>query len=76
MVNNKPIISIKPIDNGDAFAKAALIRVKDYPNLIKHFYSTGEEPKIGDMVDIDKILGPFTPATRDLRTREHRSPFY
>ena len=40
------------------------------------WHETNKHPKVGEFKDVDDCLNPFLSGTYDLRTRDHRSPFY
>lgn len=72
------ITSVTPVDNGDAFAKKAILTCEGYPNEIEAYYD--EDPyQVGDVITITRV-NPFTEVTRqgtfDQRKKAHRSPFY
>lgn len=69
MVKEK-IVSIEIIDSHKTLC------VTESGIKFEQWHMEEDYPQVGEVVDTDKFLSPFTPASYDLRTREHRSPFY
>ncbi len=67
---NKPITEIKWIKDNCARVIAGGIEIDHY------FIPEEGEPQIGDLINMDNLISPFAEVTYDLRTKEHRSPFY